>query len=78
MKRRYSSFEISALSHPPRPGASAFEESLRFEKIHEDTYRSFGFELHSIVPGNVIERVHSIRTAVEKPKKTGGAAADSG
>jgi predicted ATPase len=50
----------------------SFEESLQFEKVHEDTYRSFGFEILDIEPGQVIERVHSIRAAIEKGKKYSG------
>src|SRR5690242_3072850 len=34
-----------------------FEETLRFEKIHEDTYRDFGFELVPVEPGSLAERV---------------------
>ena len=43
-----------------------FEESLQFEKVHEDTYRKFGFELLYIAPGKVSERVGAIRAAIEK------------
>jgi predicted ATPase len=50
----------------------SFEESLQFEKVHEDTYRSFGFELMEIEPGPVVERVHSIRAAIKKGKKHSG------
>ena len=41
-----------------------FEETLRFEKIHEETYRNFGFELFSIEPGSVAERVSTIAAAI--------------
>ncbi len=41
-----------------------FEETLRFEKIHEETYRNFGFELVSVGPGSVAERVRRIKTAI--------------
>jgi predicted ATPase len=34
-----------------------FEETVRFEKIHEETYREFGFELVWVEPGSVAERV---------------------
>ena len=40
-----------------------FEESLRFEKIHGDTYRNFGFELLYVAPGSVRERLEIIRAA---------------
>jgi len=41
------------------------EESLRFERIHEDTYRRFGFTLVYVEPGNVRERVCTIRRAIQ-------------
>lgn len=41
-----------------------FEETLRFEKIHEETYGHFGFELVSVEPGSVMERVSSIKAAI--------------
>lgn len=41
-----------------------FEETLRFEKIHEDTYREFGFELVYIEPASVLERVSRIRAMI--------------
>jgi predicted ATPase len=34
-----------------------FEETLRFEKIHEETYRDFGFEPIFVEPASVAERV---------------------
>jgi predicted ATPase len=42
----------------------SFEESLRFETIHEDTYRRFGFDLVHVAPGSVAERVSIIRKAI--------------
>ena len=42
-----------------------FEESLRFEDIHEDTYRRFGFTLVYVEPGNVSARVSTIRAAIQ-------------
>jgi predicted ATPase len=41
-----------------------FEDALRFEKIHEETYREFGFELVSIERGSVAERVSLIQAAI--------------
>jgi len=40
------------------------EEAVRFEKIHEETYRDFGFELVSVEPGSVAERVGIIKAAI--------------
>jgi predicted ATPase len=41
-----------------------FEESLRFEKIHEDIYRKFGFELVMVERGDLLERVGFIKNAI--------------
>ncbi len=43
----------------------SFEESLRFEQIHEETYRDWGFEIVSIEPGSLCERIKAIKLAVE-------------
>lgn len=40
------------------------EETLRFEKIHEETYRNFGFELVSVERGSLAERVATIKAAI--------------
>jgi predicted ATPase len=42
----------------------SFEETVRFEKIHEDTYRDFGFELFSVEPGSLVQRVGIIKAAI--------------
>ena len=42
----------------------SFEESLRFEKIHEETYRRLGFELVQVQPGAVLDRVGIIKEAI--------------
>ena len=42
----------------------SFEETVRFEKIHEETYRDFGYELVSVEPGNLAERVRVIKAAI--------------
>ena len=42
----------------------SFEETVRFEKIHEETYRDFGFELGLVEPGNLVERVGIIKAAI--------------
>ncbi len=40
------------------------EDALRFERIHEETYRDFGFELVSVEPGSLAERVGVIKAAI--------------
>jgi len=42
----------------------SFEETLRFEQIHEETYRKFGFELVFVEAGSVLERVGAIKAAL--------------
>jgi len=42
----------------------SFEETLRFERIHEETYRGFGFELVFVEPGDVLQRVQAIKAAI--------------
>jgi predicted ATPase len=42
----------------------SFEEAVRFEKIHEETYRDLGFELVSVEPGSLAERVTIIAAAI--------------
>ena len=42
----------------------SLEETVRFEKIHEETYRDFGFELVSVEPGSLMERISIIKAAI--------------
>jgi len=42
----------------------SFEETVRFEKIHEETYRDFGYELIPVEPGSLVERVRIIKAAI--------------
>src|SRR5579871_4875190 len=42
----------------------SFEDTLRFEKIHEEIYREFGFTLISIAPGSLAERLDAIKAAI--------------
>jgi predicted ATPase len=39
----------------------SFEDTLRFEQIHERTYRSHGFEIVSVEPGSVADRVATVK-----------------
>lgn len=45
----------------------SFEETLHFERIHEETYRSFGFEIVSVAAGSVAERVAAIKRVALAP-----------
>jgi len=42
----------------------SFEDTVRFEKIHEETYRNLGFELISVEPASVADRVGMIKAAI--------------
>ena len=42
----------------------SFEEALRFERIHEETYRNFGFEIFPVEPASVAKRVAAIEAAI--------------
>jgi predicted ATPase len=42
----------------------SFEETLCFERIHEETYRNFGFEIVFIEAGNLLDRVAAIKAEV--------------
>lgn len=54
---------LGFITHTPARQIS-LEETLRFEKIHEEIYQNFGFELIFIEPGSVVERVRTIRAAI--------------
>jgi predicted ATPase len=42
----------------------SFDETLRFERVHEETYRNFGFEIVFVEPGSVLDRVAAIKAAL--------------
>ena len=42
----------------------SFEETVRFEKTHEDVYRKSGFELIYIEPGDLMDRVTAVKAAI--------------
>jgi predicted ATPase len=48
----------------------SFEETVRFEKIHQQTYREFGFELVFVEPGSLLERVCLIKAAIAQAVST--------
>ncbi|MBL6617776.1 MAG: AAA family ATPase [Reyranella sp.] len=42
----------------------SLEDALRFEEVHETTYRQHGFEIVPVEPGSVLDRVEAIRRAL--------------
>lgn len=63
-----SVFFISNLGFvsPTEARRISFEQSLRFEQIHEIVYRECGFNLIDIGPGTLAERVSKIRRVVDQ------------
>jgi predicted ATPase len=51
---------------PTQARRISFEETVRFEKIHEETYRNLGFEPVFVEPGNLPERVRLIKAAAAR------------
>ena len=49
---------------PTQARRISFEDALRFERIHEETYRDFGFELVYVERGSVAERVSTIKAVI--------------
>jgi len=46
---------------PTQARRISFEDSLRFEEIHEETYRSFGYEIVKVAPQKLSDRVERIK-----------------
>ncbi|WP_436758775.1 ATP/GTP-binding protein [Streptosporangium sp. V21-05] len=44
----------------------SFEDSLEFERVHEESYRAFGYELVDIPAGNLTDRVAMIRESISR------------
>jgi len=42
-----------------------FEETLRFERIHEEAYREWGFDLINVDPAPLAERIRTIRSRID-------------
>jgi predicted ATPase len=49
---------------PTQARRISFEETVHFEKIHEEVYREFGFELVTVEAGDLMERVAKIKAAL--------------
>jgi len=59
-------FFIKSLGYitPTEARRISFEEALRFERIHEETYRSFGYNVCFIEPAALLDRVSAIKAAL--------------
>jgi predicted ATPase len=63
-QRRVFFIENLGFIEPSEARKISFEESLVFERIHRETYRQFGYELVSVPPMPVTERVRQILLSV--------------
>jgi predicted ATPase len=45
----------------------SFQESLAFEKIHEESYRAFGYELIDVSAGDLAHRVAAVHSVISGP-----------
>jgi predicted ATPase len=50
---------------PTQARRITFEDTLRFERMHEETYRNFGFELVPIAAGGVLDRADAIKRSAQ-------------
>jgi predicted ATPase len=70
-QRQVFFIEHLGFCQPTEARKITFEESLVFEKIHEETYLSLGYDLIKIAPAALSQRVHHIlewtREALDKP-----------
>ncbi|NNN30073.1 AAA family ATPase [Streptomyces sp. S3(2020)] len=44
----------------------SFEDSLEFEKVHEESYRAFGYELIDVPAADLARRVASVSAAISR------------
>jgi predicted ATPase len=51
---------------PTQARRISFEDSLRFEKVHEETYRAFGYECVCIARGEISARAEQIKRIVDR------------
>jgi predicted ATPase len=49
---------------PTKARKISYEETVRFEQIHEQTYQALGFEIVYIGPGSVLDRVRQLKHAL--------------
>ena len=53
---------------PTQARRISFEDSLRFEKVHEETYRAFGYECVRIARGQISARAEQIKRIVDRSR----------
>ncbi len=63
-QRQVFFIENLGFCEPTQARRISFEDSLRFEKLHEETYRSFGYEIVKVAPQELSDRVEKIKRYV--------------
>ena len=66
-ERQVFFIENLGFCEPTQARRISFEESLQFEKLHEETYRSFGYEIVRVAPQKLSDRVELIKRYVSAP-----------
>ena len=49
---------------PTQARRISFEDSIKFEKVHEETYREFGYECIRVAPQELAARVEQVERYV--------------
>jgi predicted ATPase len=62
--RRVFFIELLGFITPTAARRIGLEEARRFERVHEEAYLQFGFELVHIAPGSIAERAAAIRQQI--------------
>jgi predicted ATPase len=63
-QRRVFFIENLGFCEPTRARRISYEDSIRFEKVHEETYREFGYECIRVAPQELARRVEQIERYV--------------
>jgi predicted ATPase len=63
-ERQVFFIENLGFCEPTQARRISFEDSLRFEKLHEETYRFFGYEIVRVAPQKLSDRVEQIKRFV--------------
>lgn len=63
-ERRVFFVRLMGFIQPTAARRIGLEDARRFEAVHERTYRAHGFELVTVEPGSVLDRVGAIRRAL--------------
>jgi len=63
-QRQVFFIENLGFCEPTQARRISFEDSIRFEKVHEETYREFGYECIRVAPQELARRVEQIERYV--------------